>query len=107
MLTPCFAPNRRTKGFQLLQENQKVKIKTRRRSIRSTKTGGTRTRIRSIRSTNIVIKIEAKTKIRTRTKRKIKVGIVIPVLITPRNTMIRFINFNFLHLYCSHREKMF
>lgn len=99
VLIPCFPFNRRTKGFQLLQENQKARIKRRRRSIKSTKTG-TRIRTRSTRSTNIVTKTEAKTK--TRTKRKIKVGIVIPVLITQRNTMKRFKNFSLLHLHCPH-----
>lgn len=89
-----FFPNRQRKGFQLLQENQKVRIKTRRRSIKSTKTR-TRIRIGSTRSTSIVIKTVAKTRtrIRTGTKRKIKADIVIPVLITQRNTMKRLRNF--------------
>lgn len=100
-----FFPNRQRKGFQLLQENQKVRIKTRRRSIKSTKTR-TRIRIGSTRSTSIVIKTVAKTRtrIRTGTKRKIKADIVIPVLITQRNTMKRLRNFRWLHLHCSHWE---
>lgn len=72
--------------------------KTKRRSIRSTKTG-IRTRTGSIRSTNIVTRTEAKTK--TRTKRKTKAGIVIPVLITQRNIMKRLKKFSLLHLYSS------
>jgi hypothetical protein len=64
--------------------------KTKKRSIKSTKTETrTRTKIGSIRSTNIVTRTEAKTKTRIRRKRKIKAGIVIPVLITQRNIMIR------------------
>lgn len=98
-------PNRQRKGFQLFQGNQKVRTKTRRRSIKSTKTR-TKIRTRSIRSTSIVIKTEAKTRTRTRigTRRKIKVDIVIPVLITQRNTMKRLRNFRWLHLCCVHIE---
>jgi hypothetical protein len=78
--------------------------KTKKRSIKSTKTGTrTRTKIGSIRSTNIVTRTEAKTKTRIRRKRKIKIkaGIVIPVLITQRNIMIRLKKFSLLHLYSS------
>lgn len=67
-------------------ENQKAILKTRRRSIKNTKTG-IKIRIRSIRSTNIVIKTEAKTK--TRREKKKKVCIMIPVLNMQRNIMKR------------------
>jgi len=101
LIIPCFPPNRQRKGFQLFQENQKARTKTRRRSIKNTKTR-TKIRIRSIRSTSTVIKTAAKTRTRTRigTKRKIKADIVIPVLITQRNTMKRLRNFRWLHLHC-------
>lgn len=73
----------------------------RRRSIKNTKTG-TKTRTRSIGSTNIVKKIEAKTN--KRIKRKKKAGITILMLILQRNTMKRLTNFRLVHLICS-REK--
>lgn len=75
-----------------------MSLKTRRRSTKSIKTG-TKIRTRSIRSTSIVIKIEAKTK--KRTKREIKADIMIQVLIPLRNTMKRLRNFTLMHLNCS------
>lgn len=79
---------RQRRGFQQLLENQKASRKTRRESIKSTKIE-TKRRIKSIRSTGIVIKIEVKIKTR---RRRIEVGNMILVLITQRNTMIRFAN---------------
>lgn len=76
----------------------------RRRSIKNTKTG-TKIRTRSIRSTSIVKKIEAKT--RKRRKRKTKTGIMILVLILQRNTMRRLVNFRLMHLLCSREKSVF
>lgn len=78
---------RQRRGLLQLQQNQKVSPKTRKGSIKSTKIK-IRRRIRSIRSTNTVIKIKIEVKIKTR-RRRIEVDIMIPVVITLRNTMKR------------------
>lgn len=88
--------DRPIRGLPPLLENQKMSLKTRRKSTRSIRTG-----TRSIRSTSTGIKTEVK--IKTRTKRKIRVGIMIPVLIMARNTMERLRNFSLLILF-SHSE---
>lgn len=75
------------RGLLPLQRNQKAIPKTRRGSIKSTKIK-IRRRIKSIRSTNTVIKIKIEVKIKTR-RRRIEVDIMIPVVITLRNTMKR------------------
>lgn len=73
-------------------ENQKVSPKTRRGSIKSTKTK-IRRRIESIRSTSTVIRIEVRIKTKTRIRRRIKAGIMIQVLIRQRNTTKRLGNY--------------
>jgi hypothetical protein len=77
---------RQRKGFLLLLENLKVSPRTRRGSIKSTRTE-TERRIKNTRSTSTVTRIEVK--IRTRRKRKTKVGIMILVLSPRINTMRR------------------
>lgn len=77
---------RQIRGLQLLQRNLRVSLKTRKRNTKSTKIE-TKRRIKSTRSTSIVIKIEVK--IKTRRRKRIKVGIMIPPVITRRNTMKR------------------
>lgn len=79
---------RQRRGLLQLQQNQKVSPKTRKGSIRSTKIK-IRRRIRSIRSTNTVIKIKIEVKIKIRRRRRIGVDITILVVITLRNTMRR------------------
>nr|KJB06939.1 hypothetical protein B456_001G226200 [Gossypium raimondii] len=75
-------------GFLLLLGSQRVKLKIKTGSIKSTRTE-IRTRIKSIRSTSTVIKIKIEVKIKTRKKRRIEVGIMILVLITQKSTMKR------------------
>jgi hypothetical protein len=89
----CFTLFRRRRVPLRLQGDQKVSLRTRRGSIKSTKTEirtRIRIRIKSIKSTSTVIKTEVK--IKTRRKRRIEVGIMILVLITQRNTMKRLAN---------------
>lgn len=85
----CFVIYRQRRGFQLLQENQRVSPKTKTGNIKSARTE-TRRRTKSIRSTNTVAKIEVK--IKTRKRRRIKAGIMILVPITQRSTMKRLGN---------------
>lgn len=78
---------RQKRGFPPLVENRKMSPKTRRGSIRSTRTE-IRKRTRSTRSVSVITRIGVKTKIRKR--RRTKVGTMIPVLTTQRSIMIRF-----------------
>ncbi|XP_059442434.1 mediator of RNA polymerase II transcription subunit 19a-like [Corylus avellana] len=72
------------KGIPTVVGKSKVSSRTRRGSIKSTKTE-IWIRIKSIKGTSTVIKSEVK--IKTRRNRRIEVGIMILVLITQRNTM--------------------
>jgi hypothetical protein len=65
--------NRLKKVYRLFRVNQKVSPRTKRRSIK-----GTKTKTRNIRSTNIGIRIGVRTKIKTKTRirKKIKVAIM-------------------------------
>lgn len=78
---------RQKRGFPPLVENRKMSPKTRRGSIRSTRTE-IRKRTRSTRSVSVITRIGVKTKIRKR--RRTKVGTMILVLTTQRSIMIRF-----------------
>jgi hypothetical protein len=83
--------NRLKRVYRLFRVNQKASPRTKRRSIKSTKTErGTKTR--NIRSTNIGIRIGVRTKIKTKTRIRKKIRVVIMILIQ-RNIMKRLVNF--------------
>lgn len=82
----------------------KVSLKTRKRSIKSARIKRRR-KIKSTRSTNIVIKIEVKT--RTRRRRKIEVAIMILVPSTRKNIMRRFENYVFCSCFALRKQNNF
>jgi len=83
--------NRLKRVYRLFRVNQKVSPRTKRRSIKSTKTK-TGTKTRNIRSTNIGIRIGVRTKIKTKTRIRKKIKVVIMILIQ-RNIMKRLVHF--------------
>ena len=85
------------RGFLLSLGNLKVSPKIRRGSIKSIRIK-TERRIKNIRSTGTVTRLEVRT--RRRRKRKIKMGITILVLNTPRNTMRRLVFNIYVQLLC-------
>ena len=79
--------NRLKRAYRLFRVNQKVSPRTKRRSIKSTKT-----KTGNIRSTNIGIRIGVRTKIKTKTRIRKKIKVVIMILIQ-RNIMKRLVHF--------------
>lgn len=95
--------DRLKKVYRLFRVNRKASPRTKRRSIKSTK-AKTEIKTRSIRSTNIGIKIGVKTKTRTRIRKRIKVGIMILVATIQRSIMRRLVLFLYVQNFISSKS---